>query len=55
MIMGPLSQRQRLIVAVIYLSILWAAYALMVRFIPQSKGHAVFWLCSAALMVVLGR
>ncbi len=50
-----LSQRQRLIVAAVYLTALWGIYALIVRTIPHSDEHAVFWFYSAALMVILGR
>lgn len=50
-----LSQRQRLIVAVVYLTVLWAVYMLIGRTIPQSNEHAIFWFYSAALMIVLGR
>lgn len=50
-----LTQRQRLIVAVVYLALLWIAYLLIARFVPGASEHAVFWFYSAALLIVLGR
>jgi uncharacterized protein len=50
-----LSQRQRLVVAGVYLVLLRLISLWIVRYLPQSDAHAVFWLYSGALMIILGR
>jgi energy-converting hydrogenase Eha subunit E len=50
-----LTQRQRLVVATLYLTLLWAIYKWIILSIPNATGHALFWLYSGALMVILGR
>jgi uncharacterized protein len=50
-----LTQRHRLLAAVIYLAALWALYAWAIRALPSAQAHAAFWFSSGALMIILGR
>jgi hypothetical protein len=50
-----LSQRQRLIVAAIYLSLLAAIYWAIQHYLLADASRAAFWFCSGVLMIVLGK
>jgi uncharacterized protein len=49
-----LSQRQRLLAAIVYLSLLWFVYHRILTHVLQSESHAILWFYSGALMVILG-
>jgi hypothetical protein len=50
----PLSQRQRLLTAGVYLSLLWVLFNWILTNVSGAETHALFWSASGALMIVLG-
>jgi len=50
-----LTQRERLVVAAVYIGLLWAIYTWIAHSVPSAAAHGIFWFYSGALMIVLGR
>jgi hypothetical protein len=52
---ATLTQRQRILTAIIYLAMIWAVYAWLAANVQGAQAHAVFWFFSGALMIILGK